>query len=172
LLVLREYSHVRPAFGVYVSVAPSPAGGVFVKWTASPRLHECTSRAFRLRRLNDPLLRHSAEVKAAMMRAMAAILISAGFTVQDADDAYRSYQLRVAAGPTPGVPPMWALRDDEVAMAGKEASDPDQSASWPDRDIPGDPPRTWQAQHGSAALRPRSPLRGQQTTASAKFLFE
>jgi hypothetical protein len=102
-------------------------------------------------------LRHSAEVKAAMMPAMAAILTSAGFTVQDADDAYRSYQLRVAAGPTPGVPPMWALRDDEVAMADKEASDPDQSASWPDRDIPRDLPRTWQAQHGSAALRPKSP---------------
>jgi hypothetical protein len=47
---------------------------------------------------------------------MAAILPLAGFTVQDADDAYRSYQLRVAAGPTPGVPRMWALRDDEVAM--------------------------------------------------------
>jgi hypothetical protein len=94
---------------VLVDDGADPAGGVFVRWRASPRLRECTSRAFRLRQLDDPLLRHSAEIKAAMMRAMAAILTSAGFTVQDADDNYRSYQLRVVAGPAPGVPPMWAL---------------------------------------------------------------
>jgi hypothetical protein len=55
---------------VLVDDGADPAGGVFVRWTASPRLRECTSRAFRLRQLDDPLLRHSAEIKAAMMRAM------------------------------------------------------------------------------------------------------
>jgi hypothetical protein len=101
------------------------AGGVFASWSASPRLDACTSRAFRLRRLDDPLLRHSAEIKAAMMRAIAAILTSAGFTVQDANDDYRPYALRVVDGPAPGVPPIWSLRHEEVTMAGQEAGDPE-----------------------------------------------
>jgi hypothetical protein len=64
-----------------------------------------------------------------MMQAMAAILTSAGSTVQDADDDYRPYHLRVVDGPAPDVPPIWSLRDDEVAMADQDASDPDQDAS-------------------------------------------
>lgn len=107
-----------------------PAGGVFVSWTASPRLQACTIRAFRLQRLDDPLLRHSAQIEAAMMQAMAVILTSAGFTVQDADDDCRPYHLRVISGPGPGMPPpLWSLRDDEVAMASQKASNPDEGAS-------------------------------------------
>jgi hypothetical protein len=60
---------------------------------------------------------------------MAAILTAAGFTIQDANDDYRPYELRVADGPAPGVPPIWSLRDEEVAMAGQEAADPDQRTS-------------------------------------------
>jgi hypothetical protein len=103
-------------------------GGVFAGWSASPRLRECTGRAFSLRLLDDPLLRHSSQVGAAMMRAMAAILASAGFTVQDANDACRSHQLRVVSGPAPGVPPMWSLREDEVAMPGWKATSPGEDA--------------------------------------------
>jgi hypothetical protein len=40
------------------------AGGVFAGWSASPRLRECTSRAFGLRMLDDPLLRHSSQIAA------------------------------------------------------------------------------------------------------------
>jgi hypothetical protein len=114
---------------VLVDDGADTAGGVFARWSASPRLQACTSRAFRLRQLDDPLLRHSAQIKAAMMAAMAAILTSAGFTVQDAGDDYRPYELRVAGGPGPDIPPIWSLRDDEIAMAGQQASNPDQSAS-------------------------------------------
>ncbi|MBA4866667.1 hypothetical protein H1V43_36300 [Streptomyces sp. PSKA54] len=94
------------------------AGGVFVGWLASPRVRASTSRAFRLRQLDDPLLRHSSAIAAAMMQAMAAILTSAGFTVEDANDEYRSHQLRVTNGPAPGNAPIWSLRDDEVPMPG------------------------------------------------------
>ena len=114
---------------VAVDDGADSAGGVFVSWTASPRLQACTSRAFRLRRLDDPPLRHTAQIKAAMMQAMAAILTSAGFTVQDADDDYRPYELRVTHGPVAGVPPIWSPRDDEVAMTGQEASEPHDGAS-------------------------------------------
>jgi hypothetical protein len=105
------------------------AGGVFAGWFASPRLRECTSRAFRLRMLDDPLLRHSSQIETAMMQAMAAILSSAGFTVVEANDEYRPHQLRVVSGPAPGVPPLWSLRDDEVAMPGWEDTSPGEDAS-------------------------------------------
>lgn len=107
------------------------AGGVFAGWSASPRLRECTSRAFGLRMLDDPLLRHSSQIAAAMMQAMGAILTSAGFTVEEANDEYRPHQLRVVSGPAPGVPPMWSLRDDEVAMPGWKGTSPGEDASDP-----------------------------------------
>ena len=114
---------------VMVDGGADMAGGVFAGWSASPRLRECTSRAFRLRLLDDPLLRHCSEIEAAMMQAMATILTSAGYTVEDANDEYRPHQLRVAAGPAPGVPPPWSVRDDELAMPGWKPSDPGQNAS-------------------------------------------
>ncbi|MFD7029603.1 hypothetical protein ACFWAR_16340 [Streptomyces sp. NPDC059917] len=94
-----------------------PSGGVYIGWSAGPRMQLSTSRAFRLRLLDDPLLRHSGEIAAAMMRAMAAILTSAGWTVEEARGEYRSHQLRVISGPA-SVAPLWGLRDDEVAMPG------------------------------------------------------
>jgi|SRR5215469_12261983 len=108
------------AGGAEVTVDPGAdtAGGVFAGWAASPRLQECTSRALRLRLLDDPLLRHASQIAAAMMQAMATILTSAGFTVEAANDEYRPHQLRVKDGPAPGEPPPWSLRDDELAMPG------------------------------------------------------
>jgi hypothetical protein len=105
------------------------AAGVFAGWSASPRLRECTSHAFGLRLLDDPLLRHSSQIAAAMMQAMAAILTSAGFTVEDANNEYRPHELRVVSGPAAGVPPMWSLRDDEVAMPGWEDTSPGEGPS-------------------------------------------
>lgn len=78
------------------------AGGVFVGWQASPRLNHCASLAFRLRQLDEPVPQHSSAIGAAMMEAMAAILASAGFRVEDARDEYRPQQLRVLAGPPSG----------------------------------------------------------------------
>jgi hypothetical protein len=101
---------------VMVDDGADTAGGVFVSWSASPRLRPGTSRALLLGRLDDPLLRHSAEIKAAMMQAMAAILTAAGFAIQDTNDDDRPYEFRVAGGPAPGVPPIWSLRHEEVAM--------------------------------------------------------
>ncbi|MEU5609736.1 hypothetical protein AB0H03_13555 [Streptomyces sparsogenes] len=112
---------------VEVDDGADAAGGVYVGWLTSPRLRECTRRAFRLRLLSDPLLRHSSEIAAAMMKSMAAILASAGFTVEDANDEYRSHQLRVTDGPAQAAP-MWTLRDEEVAMSGWPAASPGDSA--------------------------------------------
>ncbi|MEW1635272.1 hypothetical protein AB0469_14455 [Streptomyces sp. NPDC093801] len=94
------------------------AGGVFVGWQASPRLRACTSRAFRLKQLDEPVLRHSSAVRSAMMQAMVQVLASAGFSVEDARDEYRPQQLRVLAGPPSGQGPVWALRDDELELPG------------------------------------------------------
>ncbi|GAA2324992.1 hypothetical protein GCM10010246_02360 [Streptomyces cuspidosporus] len=112
---------------VEVDGGADAAGGVYVGWLISPRLRECTRRAFRLRLLDDPLLRHSSEIAAAMLRAMAAILTSAGFAAEDAHDEYRSHQLRVTDGPAQAVP-MWVLRDEEVTMSSWQAASPSESA--------------------------------------------
>lgn len=53
-----------------------------------------------------------------MMQAMAAVLASAGFSVEDARDEYRPQQLRVLAGPPSKQQPVWSLRDDELALSG------------------------------------------------------
>ncbi|MFB6977590.1 hypothetical protein [Streptomyces scopuliridis] len=103
---------------VDVDEGADAAGGVFVAWRASPRLRDCASRAFRLKQLDDPALWHSSAVGAAMMQAMAAILASAGFSVEDARDEYRPQQLRVLASPPSGQQPVWQRRDDELAMPG------------------------------------------------------
>ncbi|MFE7859948.1 hypothetical protein [Streptomyces sp. NPDC057403] len=98
------------------------AGGVFVGWQASPRLQACARRAFGLKQLNEPVLRHSSAVGAAMMQAMAAVLSSAGFGVEDARDDYRPQQLRVLARPPSTQQPVWTLRDDELALPGWQAA--------------------------------------------------
>lgn len=64
-----------------------------------------------------------------MMQAMATILTSAGFTVEDANDEYHPHQLRVVTGSAPGKPPMWSLRDDELAMPGWKANHPEEDAT-------------------------------------------
>lgn len=88
---------------------------------SGPRLQECASRAFRLRLLDDPVRCHSSAIAAAMTQAMAAILASAGFAVEDANDDYRSHQLRVTDGPAQAAP-MWTLRDEEVTLPGRQAA--------------------------------------------------
>ncbi|MGW6706429.1 hypothetical protein ACWGDE_16250 [Streptomyces sp. NPDC054956] len=102
------------------------AGGVFVSWAAAPSLRASTSRTFRAWQRSDPQLqqpdepvlrrmRHSSEIDAAMMGAMAAILASAGYTTQDAQDSYRPHHLRVTAGPASGSTPLWAPHDEEAS---------------------------------------------------------
>ncbi|WP_190344818.1 hypothetical protein [Streptomyces venezuelae] len=84
------------------------------------------ARAFRLKELDAGVLRHASAVGAAMMEAMAAVLASAGFSVEDARDEYRPQQLRVIAGPPSGHEPVWQLRDDELPLPG-----------WPDGAVGG-----------------------------------
>ncbi|MBY8876211.1 hypothetical protein [Actinacidiphila acidipaludis] len=103
---------------VDVDYGADAAGGVFVAWQASPRLQACSSRAFRLKQLDEPVLRHSHAVGAAMMQAMASVLASAGYSVEDARDDYRPQQLRVLAGPPSGRSRVWQLRDDELDAPG------------------------------------------------------
>ncbi|MEU4091536.1 hypothetical protein [Streptomyces sp. NPDC026673] len=103
---------------VEVDGGADAAGGVFVGWHASPRVRDCASRAFRLKQLDAPILRHSSAVGAAMMQAMAAVLASAGFGVEDARDDYRPQELRVLTGPPSGQQPAWAIRDDELTLPG------------------------------------------------------
>ncbi|AZP15092.1 hypothetical protein EJC51_02465 [Streptomyces aquilus] len=108
------------AGGVEVDIddGADAAGGVFVAWQASPRLRACARRAFALKQLDEPVLRHSSAIGAAMKQAMAAVLASAGFTVEDARDEYRPQQLRVLAGPPSRQQPLWSLRDDELTLPG------------------------------------------------------
>ncbi|MGW9033059.1 hypothetical protein ACWGQ5_56015 [Streptomyces sp. NPDC055722] len=94
------------------------AGGVFVAWQASPRVRACASRAFSLKQWDEPVLRHSRAVGVAMTQAMATVLASAGFSVEDARDEYRPQQLQVLAGPPSQQQPVWSLPDDELALPG------------------------------------------------------
>ncbi|WP_030680852.1 hypothetical protein [Streptomyces rimosus] len=122
-------SHVL-AGGAEVEVddGADAAGGVYVDWEASPRLRQCATRALRLRLMDDPVLRRPGEISAAMMHAISAILTGAGFTVEDPNDDYRPFHLRVVAGPPPGTAPGWELRDEEVSMAGWQAAGEDADA--------------------------------------------
>lgn len=105
-----SYSVAASGAEVDIDDGADATGGVYVGWVASAEFRESTSRAFQLWQQNDPLLRqpdepvlrqlrHSSAIAASMMEAMAAILTSAGFAVQDADDEYRSHQLRVTGQP-------------------------------------------------------------------------
>jgi len=113
---------------VYVDYSADASGGVIVGWTASPRLRACASRAFRLKQLDEPVLRHSKAVGAAMMQAIAAVLSSAGFSVEDARDDYRPQELRVLAAPPSTQLPTWSLRDDELALPGWQDAPVDGAA--------------------------------------------
>ncbi|MFD8133591.1 hypothetical protein [Streptomyces mirabilis] len=97
---------------------PVLASGMNPVLTGGAGLRACASRAFRLKQLDEPVLRHSSAVGAAMTEAMAQVLASAGFSVEDARDEYRPQQLRVLAGPPSGQQPVWQLRDDELALPG------------------------------------------------------
>ncbi|WP_030774724.1 MULTISPECIES: hypothetical protein [unclassified Streptomyces] len=103
---------------VEVDDGADAAGGVFVDWRASPRLRDCANRAYRLKLLDEPVLRHSRAVGDAMARAMADVLTSAGFSVEDARDEYRPQQLRVVAGPPAGRRVVWSVRDYELTLPG------------------------------------------------------
>jgi hypothetical protein len=74
--------------------------------------------ALDLKQLDVPVMRHSRAVGAAMMQAMATVLASAGFSVEDARDEYRPQQMRVLAGPPSQQQPVWPLRDDELTLPG------------------------------------------------------
>ncbi|WP_371615648.1 hypothetical protein [Streptomyces sp. NBC_00454] len=89
-------------------------GGVWVEWKGSPRLWESTGRALRLQKLDDPVIGHCARVTAAMMRALDAVLTSAGFTVEDPKNEYRPFQLRVVARPGPFPPCTWESRGEDA----------------------------------------------------------
>jgi len=108
------------AVGADVTIDPidDTAGGVFIEWHASPRLTDCAVTALRHKRTDDPALRHNGAVQKAMAKAVAVILTAAGFSVGDAEDEYRPFALKVAAGPGDDVRPSWATRDDELALPG------------------------------------------------------
>jgi hypothetical protein len=59
---------------------------------------------------------------------MTTILASAGFTVEDASDEFRPISYG-GGGICPGRPPMWSLRDDEMAMPGWKPTSRGESAS-------------------------------------------
>jgi hypothetical protein len=57
-------------------------------------------------------------VNDAMSRSIIEILASAGFTVEDANDEYRPYHVRIGAAPARGLRPSWDTADDELTMPG------------------------------------------------------
>ena len=103
---------------VEVDLMNDTAGGVFIHWRVSPRLRTCAINALRHKRTDDPALSHNGAVQAAMAKAVSLILTSAGFSVDDADDEYRTFGLKVTAGPGEGIRPSWAIRDDELTLPG------------------------------------------------------
>ncbi|WP_418959588.1 hypothetical protein [Streptomyces tritici] len=74
---------------------------VFVAWRAHQSLVDASSGALLRGDLSDPAVLHHGLTGRAMRDAMAAILTSAGFVVEHADDfnEYRPLELRVSPGP-------------------------------------------------------------------------
>lgn len=107
--------------GVEVNVDPfdDDAGGVSVGWRSSPRLESCVLRAVKLSLLDDPAFEHQRVVLEAMLAAITAILVSAGFTVRDSLNDYAPFTLEVPAGP--GGSPSWGLREEELTVPGRPA---------------------------------------------------
>ncbi|WP_326615251.1 hypothetical protein OG949_40885 (plasmid) [Streptomyces scopuliridis] len=110
--------------GVEVTVDPfdDDVGGVSVAWRSSPRLRSCVLRAVKLNLLDDPAFAHQRVVLEAMLPAITAILVSAGFTVRDSLNDHAPFTLEVLAGP--GGSPSWGLREEEVAVSGWSGSSP------------------------------------------------
>lgn len=105
------------------------AGGVSVAWSSSPRLQSCVMRAARHNLLDDPALAHQQVVLEAMLAAITAILVSAGFTVRDSLNDYAPFTLEVLAGP--GGPrrgdcvrKRWLWRAGRPVPAGHQPMDP------------------------------------------------
>ncbi|MEE1767537.1 hypothetical protein PUR34_04915 [Streptomyces sp. JV185] len=105
--------------GVEVNVDPFDDDGVSVGWRSSPRLESCVLRAVKLNLLDDPAFEHQRVVLEAMLAAITAILVSAGFTVRDSLNDYAPFTLEVPAGP--GGSPSWGLREEELTVPGRPA---------------------------------------------------
>ncbi|WP_405401162.1 hypothetical protein [Streptomyces sp. NBC_01104] len=119
--------------GIEVTIDPfdDDAGGVSVAWRSSARLQNCVLRAVKHNLLDDPVLSHQQVVLEAMLAAITAILVSAGFTVRESRNDYAPFTLEVLAGP--GGPPSWGLRKNEVAVANWSAGDGGASANESER---------------------------------------
>jgi hypothetical protein len=81
-----------------VDTGADEAGGVFLTWGRS-RLSLLAAAAVRDGRLDDPVIRRSGEVARVMGDAVATILRSAGFDIEDAPDDMRPLSLRVVSAP-------------------------------------------------------------------------
>ncbi|MET9920021.1 hypothetical protein ABZZ04_23435 [Streptomyces sp. NPDC006435] len=89
------------------------AGGVSVGWRSSPRLESRVLRAAELNLPDDPALLHQQVVMEAMLSAITAILVSAGFTVCENPNDYAPFTVSVPTGPDDG--PSWGTRKEETA---------------------------------------------------------
>ncbi|MER5498695.1 hypothetical protein ABT096_16090 [Streptomyces sp. NPDC002561] len=89
------------------------AGGVCVGWRSSPRLENRVLRAAEFNLPDDPALVHQQVVMEAMLSAITAILVSAGFTVRENLNDYAPFTVAVPTGPSGG--PSWATRKEEMA---------------------------------------------------------
>ncbi|WP_067812523.1 hypothetical protein [Actinomadura kijaniata] len=93
---------------IEVDYGADAAGGVYATWRLHPQLARAAAYAIGEETgEDDPALLFSGAVAVAMERALGAILTAAGFTVEEADDEYRPFTLRIVAGPAGGPDP-WA----------------------------------------------------------------
>ena len=80
---------------VMVDSEKDSAGGVWVAWKPHPHLAGAAATCLEDGRLDDPMVAQFGKVLEAMQVAMMTILQSAGYSVEDADEEYRPYELRI-----------------------------------------------------------------------------
>ncbi|MFC9971987.1 hypothetical protein ACFVH6_13960 [Spirillospora sp. NPDC127200] len=97
---------------VEVDYGADAAGGVYATWRLHPQLARAAAFAVSADDADDahPALLFSGTVAVAMARAIGTILTAAGFAVEEADDEYRPFTLRITGGP-PNGPAPWADPD-------------------------------------------------------------
>jgi hypothetical protein len=97
LPVLREGGVVGHGAEVEVDFGNDAAGGIYVTWQPAERLVESAGNALLQGEFDDICIQQSAAIKTAMKEAIASILESLGFRVDESNDDMRPISIRVTS---------------------------------------------------------------------------